>query len=88
MTVSPDKIREAFELLRQTSDPAVHELLGVLEHRLLRDEAMLLMQERVDGAVEHLVAADPWSRKVPDTPALRLVGGFACDPDESCGQAS
>jgi hypothetical protein len=28
-----------------------------------------------------------FSRKVPDTPALRLVGGFACDPDESCGAA-
>jgi len=27
-----------------------------------------------------------YSRKVPDTPALRLVGGFGCDPDPSCGQ--
>ena len=29
---------------------------------------------------------DNYSRKVPDTPALRLVGGFHCDPDPSCGQ--
>jgi hypothetical protein len=29
---------------------------------------------------------DTYSRKVPDTPALRLVGAFHCDPDPSCGQ--
>ena len=26
------------------------------------------------------------SRKVPDTPALRLAGVFECEPDPSCGQ--
>ena len=30
---------------------------------------------------------DNWSRKVPDTPALRLAGSFHCDPDPSCGAA-
>ena len=27
-----------------------------------------------------------FSRKVPDTPGLRLAGVFGCNPDESCGQ--
>ena len=26
-----------------------------------------------------------FSRRVPDTPGLRLAGVFECDPDESCG---
>lgn len=89
MSVIPaDRIRESFELIRQHSHPLVHELVNTLEQRMLRDEALLAMQERVDGAVEQLFAQDPWSRRVPDVPALRLVGAFGCDPDESCGQAS
>jgi len=31
---------------------------------------------------------DNYSRKVPDTPVLRLAGAFHCDPDESCGGAA
>ena len=33
-----------------------------------------------------LEAQDTFSRKVPDTPALRWAGVFACEPDPSCGQ--
>ena len=28
---------------------------------------------------------DIFSRRVPDTPGLRLAGVFECEPDESCG---
>ena len=86
--VPPDKIRESFELIRHLSHPSVHELVDELERRMLRDQAMLLLHDRADAAVDHIFGGDPWSRKVPDVPALRLVGAFGCDPDESCGQAS
>ena len=42
----------------------------------------------IDADREVLEATAPgFSRKVPDTPALRLAGVFACNPDERGGAA-
>ena len=46
-------------------------------------EFLALFMEAMAGSIPE---PDTYSRKVPDTPALRLVGAFHCDPDPSCGQ--
>ena len=46
-------------------------------------EFLALFMRAIAGSIPE---PDTYSRKVPDTPALRLVGAFHCEPDESCGQ--
>lgn len=46
--VDPAKIRESFALIKSFVPEPLDELVDALEARLLRDEAMLLMHERVD----------------------------------------
>ena len=48
-------------------------------------EFLGLFMEATAGTIPE---PDTFSRKVPDTPGLRLVGAFHCDPDPSCGQDS
>lgn len=45
--VDPEKMREACELIRQFSHPDVHDLVDAVETLLLRQEAMLLLHERM-----------------------------------------
>lgn len=82
-------IHRAFAVLRTTCDPRGHDLLDELERWMLFDNAMLRISN-VAGYADppaDLPDGDNFSRKVPDTPALRLVGAFHCDPDESGGAA-
>lgn len=62
-------------------NPDTIALLDALEQTLL--EAM----RTVDKIGALYVGDNIFSRKVPDVPALRLVGGFQCDVDESGGAA-
>ena len=80
----PAIIHKAFAQLRTTCDPRGHELLDELERWMLLDNSLLRLQHRLHEIDEE--EPDVFSRKVPDTPGLRLVGAFGCDPDESCGQ--
>ena len=53
----------------------------------LEAQDMLYQAARKAGytdAAAHNISG--FSRRTPDTPALRLAGVFACDPDPSCGQ--
>lgn len=61
---------------------------------LRRDQAadflakfMGVLANSIPDTVAELPEGDNFSRKVPDTPALRLVGAFGCNPDESGGAA-
>ena len=62
-------ISEIFATLRSVTPVEAHDLLDVLERRLRLDEALLTVREHLDEE------EDVYSRKVPDVPALRLVGG-------------
>ena len=81
----PAVIHRAFAALRTTCDPLGHELLDELERWMLFDNTMLRLQHRLTEIETE--EPDVFSRKVPDTPGLRLVGAFHCDPDESGGAA-
>jgi hypothetical protein len=77
---SRESIIDGFNALRTVTDRRGHDLLAVLE-----EEALWLHQSLCNVVG---IGDERFSVKVADTPALRLVGGYACDPDESCGQAS
>lgn len=64
--LAPEGITLMFTQLRSITDEVGHDLLDILERRLLLDEMWLTKL----GA-----GNDDFSRKVPDTPGLRLVGG-------------
>ena len=51
---------------------------------LPRAQASEFLAEFMQAMAETI--PDNYSRKVPDTPVLRLAGAFHCDPDPSCGQ--
>lgn len=74
-SVAPDKIREACELIRQHAHPAVHELLGALESCLLRDEALLLMNERTQGLLFDMVDNGPLGELIPLHPGHSVKVG-------------
>lgn len=75
MSVAPDKTREACELIRQHANPAVHELLGVLESRLLRDEALLLMHERTQELLFDMLDNGPLGELIPLHPGHSVKAG-------------
>jgi hypothetical protein len=77
----------------------VHETIQVIQISvdgdtvfLPRSQATEFLAKFMRAMAESIPEPDTYSRKVPDTPALRLVGAleslgaFHCDPDESCGQ--
>lgn len=74
---SRDSIVRGFAALRTVCDPKGYDLLAVLE-----DEALFLH----DAALA-FSSPDTYKRVAPDTPGLRLVGAFLCDPDERGGAA-
>ena len=80
----PAMIHKAFAVLRTTCDPRGYDVLDELERWMLLDNSLLRLQHRLHEIDEE--EPDVFSCKVPDTPGLRLVGAFGCDPDESCGQ--
>ena len=53
--LTPDEVRDAFQLIRDQSAPLVHELIDMLERRVLLDEAMLAMRSRVDDVCNRIL---------------------------------
>jgi hypothetical protein len=98
----PALIHKTFAQLRNLCDPRGHDLLNTLEEWMLFDNTLLRMQHRLTEVEQD--EPDLFSRKVPEvdepswrggrsgyadeTPVLKLVGDFRCNPDESCGEAS
>ncbi len=54
--LDPDKVRESFALIRAHTPEMLHELVEALEARLLRDEAFLEMQARIDCITEQILS--------------------------------
>ena len=86
-----DHDREALNLIDSGNDPLYQGNIDDAERsaNLAAQEARdsLYQAARAAGytdAAAHNIAG--FSRKAPDTPALRLAGAFHCDPDPSCEQ--
>ena len=53
--LTPREVREASQLIRDNSSPLVHELIAMLERRVLLDESMLAMRSRVDSVCNRIL---------------------------------
>lgn len=74
------------DVARRTHDRSAVDAL-----RVFCETSRLAENSDREALEQALSDSDPlyqgYSRQVPDTPALRLAGVFACDPDERGGAA-